>query len=83
MIRREDALAYHNGSRPGKIEIHGAVKSCSRADDSMPPQLGVGGCAPSPRNDSRRASISPAMSAAATDTTRLGCARHDQAISRT
>ncbi len=37
---------------PGKIEIQGAVKSCSRAVDSMPPQLGVGGCAPNPRKES-------------------------------
>jgi hypothetical protein len=36
-------------ANPGNMEIQGAVKSCSRAVESIPPQLGVGGCAPRPR----------------------------------
>ena len=44
---------------PGKIEIQGAVKSCSLAVANMPPQLGVGGWVPKPKND-KEASINMA-----------------------
>ena len=49
-------------ARPGKIEIHGAVEICSRASESMLPQLGNGGRMPRPRKDSvASASTAPPM----------------------
>src|SRR5262249_13177342 len=49
-------------ARPGTSDTHGAPRSRPRPSDTMAPQLGVGGCAPSPTNDSAAsAMIAPAM----------------------
>ena len=53
---------------PGKIPIHGADSSTGRASRIIPPQDGVGGCTPSPRNERPASSriTSPTPSVAAT-----------------
>src|SRR5437016_7958609 len=56
-------------ARPGHTAIHGAVPRYACAILSMDPHDGVGGCVPSPRNDSvASAVIAPAMSSEACTT---------------
>ena len=56
---------------PGKIEIQGAVKSCSLAVANIPPQLGVGGWVPRPKKD-KEASIKMAPDMPKVAMTKIG-----------
>jgi hypothetical protein len=49
---RLTAIEVIMSTRPGNVEIHQAESRYSRPSCTMPPQEGVGGWIPSPRNDS-------------------------------
>src|SRR5438034_1590230 len=52
---------------PGKVASHHAVDRYTRPSASIPPHVGVGGCTPSPRNDSADSmTMTRAMSSVAT-----------------
>ena len=60
----------------GRRGVSHRAKSCSRAPARTPPQLGVGGCAPSPRKrDASLRSVSTALAMPNVAVTSTGCER--------